>query len=118
MTFMFENLDVYKKAIELIEQICILSRNFKPKVSYKIIDQLQRAALSIPLNIAEANGRLHQKEKKQFYRTARGSLFECVPLLRICERLEYITEKQYNYLYFLAEDIGKMLHGLIKSVEK
>ena len=81
-----------------------------------IKDQLQRAALSIPLNIAEGQGRLHGKEKRQFYNTARGSLLECVPLIQASHQLGFISESKYQALYTLADEIGKMLTGLIKSV--
>jgi len=82
-----------------------------------IKNQFRRAALSIPLNIAEGQGRLHGKEKRQFYNTARGSLLECVPLLYACKELRYIDEQQFNQLYLLANEVGKMLNGLIRSVK-
>jgi len=115
MPFMFESLDVYKKAISftvVIFNSCvgISDRLFK--------DQLKRAALSIPLNIAEGNGRIHIKEKKQYFYTARGSLLECVPILQLLKAADLIEERRYSELYALADEIGKMLNGLIRSVDK
>ena len=110
MAFMFENLDVYKKAVDFVVGTQKLCRSIKDRY---IKDQLSRAALSIPLNIAEGNGRNTNKEKSQFYKTARGSLFECVPLLSICQRLQIISNEDYGQLYDMSESIGKMLNGLI-----
>ena len=114
MPFMFESLDVYKKAIQLTIEIYALNGHLKDRT---IKDQLRRAVLSVPLNIAEGQGRMHGKEKRQFYNTARGSLLECVPLIYICCKLNYIDENKYVFLYQTMNEIGRMLSGLIKSVK-
>ncbi len=114
MTFMFEDLKVYKKAMQFVAEIAIFNRSISDRI---IKDQLGRAALSIPLNIAEGQGRMHGREKRQFYNTARGSLLECVPLIQICRELGYIEPERYDKLYSLAEEIGKMVSGLIKAVK-
>ncbi|MFA5839599.1 MAG: four helix bundle protein [Candidatus Margulisiibacteriota bacterium] len=113
MAFMFENLEVYKKAMHFMVDIFKLNSSIKDR---NIKDQLQRAALSIPLNVAEGQGRMHGREKRQFYNTARGSLMECIPLIQVCRSLNYISEEKYLSLYALADKTGKMLTGLIKSV--
>jgi four helix bundle protein len=112
---MFEDLVVYQKAMEFVERIYLITRGMPEK---EIKDQIKRAALSIPLNIAEGNGRNTVKEKSQFYKTARGSLFECVPLLQLCLRLGLFPKETYDKLYPLSEEIGKMLNGLINSLDK
>jgi four helix bundle protein len=113
MPFLFESLDVYKKSLSFMTEVFSLN----PAISEKNIrDQLQRAALSIPLNIAEGQGRIHGKEKRQFFNTARGSLLECVPLIQVSYELGLLSGTKYQFLYSLAEEIGKMLTGLIKSV--
>lgn len=114
MPFMFEDLEVYKKAVQLMVSVYALNGALKDR---NIKDQLRRAAMSVPLNIAEGQGRLHSREKRQFYNTARGSLLECVPIIQACERLGYITKDRYKELYSLMEETGKMLTGLIKSVK-
>ena len=115
MPFMFENLDVYKKSMKLMVDIYALNGYLKDRT---IRDQLRRAVMSVPLNIAEGQGRMHGREKRQFYNTARGSLLECVPLIQACHHLGYITEEKYHSLYFLADEIGKMLNGLMRSVKE
>ena len=113
MTFMFEDLTVYKKSMDFVESAYKVVKSMPEK---EIKDQLKRAALSIPLNIAEGNGRIHSREKKQYFYTARGSLLECVSILQLCVEIDQIDKSDYEKLYLLAEQIGKMLSGLIKSV--
>ncbi len=113
--FIFENLEVYKKSMILSEKVLNTTKNVKNR---SINDQLSRAVLSIPLNIAEGQGRMHPREKKQFYNTAKGSLYECLPLIQICRTLNYLDAKEYEEIYELMNGIGRMLSGLIKSVKE
>ncbi|MBU0769548.1 MAG: four helix bundle protein [Proteobacteria bacterium] len=113
--FMFENLDVYKKSVEFTIKVRFFTKKLMER---DIKDQLNRAVLSIPLNIAEGNGRNTPKEKAQFFKTARGSLFECVPLLEICHKMRLLQGEAHKDLYDIAERIGQMLNGLINSLEK
>ena len=115
MAFMFEDLVVYKKAMELAKKIFIIRREIKDRI---IVDQLSRAALSIPLNIAEGNGRIHTREKKQYFYTARGSLLECIPILQLCGDIGFIDQEKYHELYNLADEVGRLLNGLIRSIGK
>ena len=117
MAFQFEKLEVYQKALDWVEVVESLCASIKGKVSYSLIDQLSRAALSIPLNIAEGNGRWHKGEKRQFFWIARGSVFECVPVLQILHRKQLIDEQTYTGYYEQLDVIAKMLTNLVKSVE-
>ena len=112
MAFIFEKLDVYNKALDFAEKICGLTGDF-PKGNYYLTDQLNRAALSISLNIAEGNGRYHKADRINFFRIARGSAFECVPILELCKRKSLIKEEEGRKFKQELEDIGKMLTGLI-----
>lgn len=118
MPFPFEQLDVYKKSLSLVDSIESLIASLHGKASRPLLDQLSRAALSIPLNIAEGNGRWHQKDKRQFFWIARGSAFECIPILQILGRKELIPPEEYQRHYALLEIIAKMLTNLVKSVER
>lgn len=113
MPFMFEGLEVYKKSLSFVINIYSSNESIKDKF---IKDQLRRASLSVPLNIAEGQGRLHTKEKRQFYNTARGSLLECVPLIQISKDLGYFENAKYQELYAMATEISKMICGLLKSL--
>ncbi len=115
MPFLFENLDVYQKALNFSETISKTTDSF-PKGNYYLIDQLNRAALSISINIAEGNGRWHANDKKQFFLIARGSSQECVPILELCKRKGLINESSHDKFKTDLDNIGKMLSGLIKKV--
>jgi four helix bundle protein len=114
MSFLFENLDVYKKAVDFADKIYESTKAF-PKGNYSLADQLNRAALSISTNIAEGNGRYHKADRSNFFRIARGSAFECVPILEICRRKVFIVESKCDEFKKEVENICKMLSGLIKN---
>ncbi len=118
MVFTFEKLEVYKKSLILIENVEKIVCKIKGKVSYSLIDQLQRAALSNSLNIAEGNGRHHKKDKLNFFYISRGSMFECVPIIQVLKSRELISEDEYEELYLNIEVLSKMISGLINSIEK
>ena len=93
MSFMFEKLEVYQRAVDIAERIEILSKGMAGRGYYHLLDQLRRASLSISLNIAEGNGRWHVKDRRNFFWIARGSVFECVPLVELCRRQKLISEE-------------------------
>jgi len=113
MPFLFENLDVYKKSVDLADEVSKLTEAFS-RGNYYLTDQLNRAALSISANIAEGNGRFHKADRANFFRIARGSAFECIPLLELCRRKSFISDEQHKTLKLKLEDISKMLSGLMK----
>jgi four helix bundle protein len=116
MAFPFEDLEVYKRSINLCTQIeTIIDRN---GVSKTIADQLSRAALSIPLNIAEGNGRWHSGDKRQFFWIARGSAFECIPIIEILSIKSVISLKERDEIRSKLQIIGKMLTRLSQAHEK
>lgn len=112
--FGFENLEVYQRALELSIELCKLATAFPPKYS-RLRDQLIGAAISIPLNIAEGYGRGGAKEKANFYRMAKASAFECIPILSVARSLELLTARRYEYFRGETQEVTKMLSGLISS---
>jgi four helix bundle protein len=114
MPFLFSKLEVYKKAVDLADKATLLTEKF-PKGTYYLSEQLNRAVLSISLNIAEGNGRFHRKDRQNFFRIARGSAFECVPILELCYRKGLIDITQLKSFLKELEDISKMLTGLISK---
>jgi four helix bundle protein len=114
---MFEKLEVYQRAIDLAEKIGGLTEAFTGKGNYHLVDQLGRAAVSISLNIAEGNGRWHTRDRRNFFWIARGSAFECVPLVELCRRKKLMTEETCRELRAELEIISKMLTALIKGTE-
>jgi len=117
MPFMFENLEVYQKAVDLAEKIISLTEEF-PKGFHFLTDQLNRASLSIATNIAEGNGRFTKGDRRNFFIIARGSVQECVPLLEIAKRKQLISDGKLSDLLNQLETISKMISGLINGLEK
>ena len=85
MPFMFEKLEVYQKAVDFADEVAALTEGF-PRGYGFLVDQLNRAALSIATNLAEGNGRFTKPDRRNFFTIARGSAQECVPLLEIARR--------------------------------
>ena len=113
MTFVFEKLEVYQKALDFVEEIYVFCKSFRDKDLSPSIYQIKRASLSVPLNIAEGNGRKHKKEKLDFFHISRGSLLECVSIIQLIGRMLPEQSQKCMSLYHQAEQIGKMLSGLI-----
>ena len=117
MTFMFEKLDVYQKAVGFADRATALTEQF-PRGYGFLSDQLNRAALSIATNIAEGNGRFTTPDRKHFFVIARGSAQECVPLLELGKRRKLVHDDQHTVLRQDLETIAKMISGLINGLDK
>jgi four helix bundle protein len=115
MAFTFENLDVYKRSIQFACSIEALLSEQSHSINRGFAVQFSRASLSIPLNIAEGNGRWHRADKRQFFWIARGSVFECVPLIEILKIKNCISEIQYKDLRNDLDALGKMLTKLVQA---
>jgi four helix bundle protein len=111
--FDHERLDVYRAAIEFVAAANSVAEKLPRGRSY-LVDQLQRAAASIPLNIAEGAGEYSSKEKARFYRIARRSATECAAILDVCESLELVKPKELANPRELLMRIVAMLVGLVK----
>ena len=116
MAFMFENLEVYQKAVDFADQVAATTERF-PRGYYFLVDQLNRAALSIATNLAEGNGRFTKPDRRNFFTIARGSLQECVPLLEVARRRGLLEEPVALAMKEKLEIMAKMVSGLIKGLE-
>ncbi len=117
MAFMFENLQVYQKAVDFADTIASYTENF-PRGYYFLVNQLNRAALSVATNLAEGNGRFTKPDRKNFFTIARGSVQECVPLIEVARRRGFISDTDHSSLKFHLEEIAKMISGLINGLNK
>jgi four helix bundle protein len=116
--FHFENLNVYQESIKLSEKCYEIIKKFPNEEQYGLISQFTRCSSSIALNIAEGYGRFYKRNKNQFYHYAKASVYECIPILTIALKRNYINEKEYNEIYNKCFNISMMIAGLIKSVNK
>ena len=116
----YRDLTVYRVSYEVAKTIY---KDVAPKLPsderYGLVSQLKRAATSIPLNIAEGYGKnVGGKELIRFLVMARGSCCEMSVLVDFIRDFDFINENQHRYLTKTYEEIGKMLTGLIQSINK
>ena len=111
-----KDLLVWKKSIELVTEVYALTKSFPEEEKFGLTNQLRRAAVSIPSNIAEGAARNSKKEFVRFLSIALGSSAELQTQLLISKNLEYLSEQ--NKLILEFEAVSKMISGLIRSVNK
>lgn len=117
MAFLFENLEVYQKALDFSERIITLTESL-PRGYYFLSDQLNRASVSIATNLAEGNGRFTKNDRTNFFVIARASAQECVPLLELARRKGFVQDATHADLRKRIEVIAKMISGLISGMDK
>jgi four helix bundle protein len=111
------DLTIWKKSIEFVTNVYQITKGFPKEEIYGLTNQLRRASVSIPSNIAEGAARSHNKEFVQFLFIALGSASEIETQLVISKNLKFIGEKEYLKLNEEIVEIRKMLNGLIKSIK-
>ncbi len=114
----YRDLIVWQKAVELVTEIYRVTRQFPKDEIYGLSSQIRRAAVSVPCNIAEGQGRLTRGEFHQFLGYARGSLLEMETQVVIAGNLGYLQEDQANRLLELSAEVGRILNGLLVSISK
>ncbi len=115
MPFDFERLKVYQHSLDFVDGIYEITHSFPRAEIMGITGQIRRAAVSIPLNVAEGSGR-SKKEFMNYLGRARASIYECVSLLEIARRQKLIEAKQHEHFYTKCEELSKMLSGLLRSL--
>lgn len=115
VNFNFQNLNVYTKAISFSEQIYKITHEWPREYLFDITSQLRRAALSIPLNIAEGTSRT-KKDFRRFLDIARGSCHECVALIEMASKLDLLQKDVLDNMTNELIALAKMLAGLKRSM--
>ena len=113
--FDFQKLEVYKKA-KTFYTGCKLVLSGKSVERY-VVDQLQRAAFSVILNIAEGSGKFSKPDRKNYFITARASVFECVATLDVLFDEGQINQSQFDQLMLQADELSKILFAMIKNLD-
>lgn len=111
----YRDLIVWQRAMSVVECVYLLSRTWPSEERYGLTSQIRRAAVSIPSNIAEGNGRQTAGEGAQFLGIAMGSLYEIETQASIARRLGMISEAEEQDLLGLTAEVGRLLGGLIRS---
>jgi four helix bundle protein len=110
------DLIAWQKAMDLVVSVYKLSKGFPKEELYGLTSQLRRAAVSIPANIAEGQGRRSKAEFKQFLGNARGSLLELDTHLELALRLEYLCLKEHALIQEQLREVGRIVNGLLRSL--
>jgi four helix bundle protein len=113
----FEDLRVWQSGIELVKQIYILTGDGELKRDFGLRDQLRRAAVSIPTNIAEGFERSSRKEYLLFLNIAKGSAGEVRSLLRVALDVGYLEKSKYDQLRESVVFLSRSLSNQIKSIK-
>ena len=109
MILSYQDLQVWQKSMDLVVEIYKIVKLLPKEETYALSDQMRRAAVSIPSNIAEGQQRQTTKECKYFLLIAKRSCSELTTHLLICQRINYLTDSQAQYALSLADEIGRML---------
>ena len=112
----FRELKVWQKSMDLTIEIYSLVKSLPREELYGLSDQMRRAAVSVPSNIAEGEGRNSEKDFVRFLAQARGSLWELSAQLDICERLNYLDKQKTEVAHGMIIEIGKMINALTSSI--
>jgi len=113
----YRDLEVWKLSIDFVKKVYQVTHNFPASENYGLINQIRRAAVSIPSNIAEGQGRNSTKEFKQFLAISLGSLAELETQLIIAKEIEYLTQNGLDALLSPLDRIRKMIKGLSKGIQ-
>lgn len=111
-----EDLKIWQRSIDLVVILYRITACFPSTELYGLSNQLKRAAVSVPSNIAEGAGRNSKGEFKQFLGIASGSLYEIQTQTVIAHKLDMISEIQRNEVLSEVDTLQKMIYQLIKSL--
>jgi four helix bundle protein len=112
------DLIAWQKAMNLVETVYQITKGFPKEETYGLTSQLRRAAVSVPSNIAEGHSRTGGREFSHFLSMAHGSLSEVETQVEVARRLGYITEEEHARVFQCSSEVGRIVVGLIKSLEK
>jgi len=116
MAHSYRDLTVWQKAMTLVKDIYLQTGKFPKEELFGLTSQIRRAAISVPSNIAEAQGRLSKREFRQFLAVARGSLLELETQLFIAADLGYLSTAEHQALLGRTDELLRMLNGLMSSI--
>ncbi len=114
----FKQLTVWRKGIDLADLVYVETDTFPKHEQYGMRSQMRRAAVSVPSNIAEGQAHRSHKDFIRFLRMARGSIAELQTQAVIAGRRNYLSRDQVRRIWRLADEINKMINGLIAATEK
>ena len=114
--FKFEKLDVWQKAIDFADLVYSKTKSFPSDERFGLTNQMRRAAVSVSSNIAEGSARVSDADFARFVKIATGSLFEVVSEATVAKRQEFLSNESFSVIYNAAEEQGRMLSGLRRTL--
>lgn len=113
----YQGLVAWQKIMDFAEMIGKLVKKLPREELYALSDQMRRAAVSIPSNIAEGNGQFSSKEYNTFLSYARGSVYELQTQMLLCVRFGYLGDADIKQPMELSWEVVRLIHGLMKSIQ-
>ena len=113
----YRDLLAWQRAMDVVEAVYKSSAKWPKEEQYGLTSQVRRAAVSVPSNIAEGQGRRGRPEFLRYLNIAHGSLREVETQILIAKRLEYLKQEQTEGLLEQAAEVGRLVQGLIRSLE-
>ncbi|MBA2645488.1 MAG: four helix bundle protein [Pyrinomonadaceae bacterium] len=110
------DLIAWQKAMDLVVTVYTTSKTLPKEELFALTNQMRRAAVSVPANIAEGQGRRLKAEFRQFLGNARGSLLELDTHLELAFRLGYLNAEQYDGVQNQLQEVGRIINGLLRSL--
>ena len=118
MIYSFEKLMAWQESRSLVKNIYILLKKYPKYEQFALCDQIRRASISVPSNIAEGNTKNSSKERIHFIEIAYGSLMEVYCQLILSKDLDYINDDDFKLIKIQVDKVSKLLSGLKTSLEK
>ena len=114
----YKNLNVWILSMKTVKEIYSITRSFPKSEMYGLTSQSNRAAISIPSNIAEGLGRNHKKDTLQFLHISRGSAYELETLLSVALMVDLIDQEKYNKTSEILDNNIRVINGFINYIEQ
>jgi len=113
----YKRLNAWHKALDLVVQVYRVTAIFPTEERYGLVQQMRRAAVSVPANLAEGSSRSSTKDYLRFVEIATGSLYEVRTYIELATRLGYLTVDEAHTVDSAADEIAAMLYKLVRSLE-
>jgi four helix bundle protein len=113
----YKALVAWQKAMDLVVSVYAATEHFPTRERYSLTDQIRRAAVSVPSNIAEGQAHFNKREFLHFLRHARGSLAEVETQILLAKRLKYLPDADVVAISEQMDELGRVMSGLIRSLD-
>ncbi len=114
----YRDLIAWQKAMDLVNAVYDATEAFPKREVYSLTDQIRRAAVSVPSNIAEGQAHYSNREFIHYLRHSRGSLAELETQILIAKRRNFVSDAQAAGLMKQADEVSRILSGLINSLKR